>query len=71
MKERTDVVTMTGNPVTLVGDEVVVGDEARDFEVLDNDLTPVKFSSFRGKICVVLSVPSLDTPVCDIQTKRL
>ncbi|MHC4104403.1 MAG: thiol peroxidase, partial [Planctomycetota bacterium] len=39
-------------------------------EVLANDLSPVKLSSFRGKVCVICSVPSLDTPVCDIQTKK-
>jgi thiol peroxidase len=37
---------------------------------LANDLSPVKLSSFRGKVCVICSVPSLDTPVCDIQTKK-
>ncbi len=43
---------------------------APDCEVVDNDLKPVKLSSFRGKILVVTSVPSLDTPVCDIETRR-
>jgi len=38
--------------------------------VLDNDLAPVKLSSFRGKVCIILSVPSLDTPVCDLETKK-
>ena len=70
MKERTGIATMKGNPLTLVGNEVNVGDEAPDFEVLDNDLTLVKFSSLHGKICILLSVPSLDTPICDIETKK-
>ena len=70
MKERTGIVTMKGNPLTLVGNEVKVGNEAPDFEVLSNDLSPVKFSSFRGKVCIVSSVPSLDTPVCDMETRR-
>jgi thiol peroxidase len=61
---------MRGNPLTLVGNEVKAGDVAPDFVVLDNNLAPVKFSSFRGKICVMTSVPSLDTPVCEIETKR-
>lgn len=70
MRERNDVVTMHGNPLTLVGNDVKVGDTAPDFEVIDNDLAPVKFSSFSGKVCVLLSVPSLDTPVCEIETKK-
>ena len=70
MEERTGIITIEGNPLTLVGKEVEVGQEAPDFTVLDNELTPVDFSSFRGKSCVISSVPSLDTPVCDLQTRR-
>ena len=70
MKERTGIITMRGNPLTLIGNEVKVGDVAPDFVVLDNNLSPVKFSSFRGKTCIISSVPSLDTPVCDMETKK-
>ena len=70
MIERAGIITMKGNPLTLLGKELKVGDIAPDFEVLDNDLAPVKFSSFRGKICVISSVPSLDTPICDMETRR-
>jgi thiol peroxidase len=70
MEERTDIITMKGNPLTLMGKELKVGDSAPDFEVVDNNLSPVKLSSFLGKICVVSSVPSLDTPVCDMETRR-
>jgi len=70
MAARKGVVTMKGNPVTLVGDEVKVGQPAPDFEVLANDLKPVKFSAYRGKVCVISSVPSLDTPVCDMETRK-
>ena len=63
-------VTFQGNPLTLVGNQLSVGDAAPDAELLANDLSPVKLSSFRGKVCVILSVPSLDTPVCDVETKR-
>jgi len=70
MKERAGIVTMMGNPLTLVGNEVKVGDPAPDFIVLDNSLSPVKFSSYRGKVCIISSVPSLDTPVCDTETRR-
>lgn len=70
MKERTSMITMKGSPLTLIGEEAKVGDPAPDVEVLDNDLSPVKLSSFSGKICVISSVPSLDTPVCDMETRR-
>ncbi len=70
MKERSGVVTMRGNPVTLLGDELKVGDTAPDFTAVANNMQPVEFSSYRGKVCVIASVPSLDTPVCDIMTRR-
>ncbi len=70
MKERTGVVTFKGNPLTLVGDEVKVGQAAPDVELLANDLSTIKPSAFRGKVCVITSVPSLDTPVCDTETRR-
>ena len=70
MQGREAVVTMKGSPLTLVGTRVEVGDLAPDFEVVANDLSPVKLSSFRGKVCIISSVPSLDTPVCDTMTHR-
>jgi thiol peroxidase len=68
--ERKGIVTMKGNPVTLIGNEVKVGNKAPDFEVTANDLSPVKFSSFAGKTCIICSVPSLDTSVCNTMTRR-
>jgi thiol peroxidase len=70
MKERTGIVTVGGVPLTLVGDELKVGDRAPDFVVIDNNLGPFTFSSLAGKIVVISAVPSLDTPVCDLETKR-
>jgi thiol peroxidase len=70
MSERKGLVTFMGNPLTLIGNEVKVGDTAPDFVVLDNNLSPVKLSSFRGKVCILSSVPSLDTPVCDTETRK-
>jgi len=64
------MVTIHGKPLTLVGQEVKVGEPAPDAELLDNDLNPVKLSAYRGKILVIASVPSLDTPVCDMETRR-
>ena len=69
MKERTDVITFQGNPLTLLGDTIEVGQKAPDFEVVANDLTPVKLSDYAGKTVVISVVPSLDTPVCDTQTR--
>jgi thioredoxin-dependent peroxiredoxin len=70
MTERQGLITIHGNPLTLVGDEVKVGSQASDVELLDNDLNAVKLSSYLGKVLVIASVPSLDTPVCDIETRR-
>jgi len=70
MKERTGVITKSGNPATLVGNEVKVGDIAPNFTVLDNSGNEVKFSSFKGNTIIISSILSLDTGVCDLQTKR-
>ncbi|NLA73983.1 MAG: thiol peroxidase [Deltaproteobacteria bacterium] len=70
MRERTGIITMHGNPLTLLGSEVKAGERAPEATLLDNNLTPVKISSFRGKVVVISSVPSIDTPVCDIETRR-
>jgi thiol peroxidase len=61
---------MHGNPLTLLGNEIKTGDSAPDATLLNNDLNPVNISSYKGKVCVISSVPSLDTPVCDIETRR-
>lgn len=70
MEERTGLITMGGNPITLVGKEIKVGDKAPNAVLLDNDLSPVELSSFQGKNRIISVVPSLDTPVCDLQTRR-
>ncbi len=70
MQERKGLVTMKGNPLTLVGNEVKVGDVMPDCEVVGKELAPVKLSSFRGKVCIISSFPSLDTSVCDMMTRR-
>ena len=70
MAERKGVITFKGAPLTLAGTEVRVGDRAPDFTALDVGLAPVSLSAFRGKTVVIASVPSLDTPVCDLQGRR-
>jgi thiol peroxidase len=70
MQERSGVITFQGNPLTLLGAELKVGDSAPDAILLSNDLSPIQLSSYKGKVCVISVVPSLDTPVCDMQTRR-
>ena len=70
MQERAGIITMKGNPLTLIGNEVKAGDTAPDFVALDNNLSPVRLSAFKGKVLVLASVPSLDTPVCDLETRK-
>jgi thiol peroxidase len=70
MEERTGIVTMKGNPVTLLGREIREGDKAPDVELTATDLSAARLSDYRGKILVISSVPSLDTPVCDMETRR-
>jgi len=68
--ERKGIVTFAGNPLTLVGSEVKVGDKAPAFTVLDKDLREVKLSDFAGKVKIISVTPSLDTPVCDLQARK-
>ena len=68
--ERKNATLMKGNPVTLVGNEVRVGSKAPEFSVLDNDNKPVTLSSLGNKTRILLSVPSLDTSVCDLEAKE-
>jgi len=70
MQERTGLVTFKGGPLTLLGPALRVGERAPDFTALGTDMQPVALSAFRGKKVLISSVPSLDTPVCDLQTRR-
>lgn len=70
MPEVANRVTLKGNPVTLTGHEIQIGENAPDCTLIANDLSEVKLSSFKGKKIVLSVVPSLDTPICDLQTKR-
>lgn len=69
-KERTGLITSKGNSLTLLGEELKVGDKAPDFKVLDNSMQPVSLEAFRNKIKIITSVPSLDTPVCSMEIRR-
>ena len=67
--ERKGAVMFKGNQLTLIGNEVKVGDKAPAFTALDKDLTPVRLSDFSGKVKIISVTPSLDTPVCNLQAK--
>lgn len=70
MEERSGIITFKGNPMTLLGPELTIGDRAPEFCVADNGLAPVTLSSSSGKIRIISAVPSIDTPVCDTETRR-
>ena len=70
MHERTGKITIHGNPLTLIGHEIKVGDKLPEATLLNNELQEVKLSSFKGKTLILSCVPSLDTPVCDIETRK-
>ena len=65
-----NTVTMEGAPLHLEGSRPRVGEKAPDFTVLTNDLKPRTLGEYEGGILVLLSVPSLDTPVCDMEVRR-
>ncbi len=68
--ERPGATTLKGNPLTLIGPELKVGDAAPDFNVVDKQLKPVTLKDTGDSVRIFSVVPSLDTPVCDAQTKR-
>jgi thiol peroxidase len=61
---------MRGNPLTLVGPELKPGDSAPDFNLVDGSLKPVTLKDTGNHVRIISVIPSLDTPVCDAQTKR-
>lgn len=71
-KENIEVkgkISVKGNPLTLLGRSIAVGDKAPDFTAVSNDMKPVKLSDFKGKTVVLSVFPSIDTPVCAVQTR--
>jgi len=70
MPEVANEVTMKGAPVTLIGNDVKIGESAPDCTLVANDLSDFQLSSLKGKKVILSVVPSLDTAVCDLQTKR-
>jgi len=69
-QERTGIILFKGNPMTLLGPDIKVGDQAPEFRVVDNGLQPVTLASSAGKVRLIAVVPSIDTPVCDTMTRK-
>ncbi len=70
MADRSGIITMKGDGLTLTGNEVKTGDKAHDFVLTKNDLSPAALSDYKGKVIIFSVVPSLDTGVCDLQTRK-
>lgn len=68
--QRPNVVTLKGGALTLLGEEIKAGQKARGFRALTSDLVVKTLEDFKGRVKVIASVPSLDTPVCDLEIKR-
>ncbi len=69
-REKPGAVTFKGNPMTLLGEDVLVGSEAPEFRVVNTDLQPVALKDSAGKVRLITVVPSLDTGVCDTMTRK-
>ncbi|PKN11399.1 MAG: thiol peroxidase [Deltaproteobacteria bacterium HGW-Deltaproteobacteria-4] len=70
MEERSNIVTFKGNPATLLGPDIKIGDPAPEFRVVDNALQAVTLASNLGRVQLITVVPSIDTPVCDTMTRK-
>ncbi|NOU64129.1 thiol peroxidase [Paenibacillus sp. LMG 31461] len=70
LQERTGIATLGGNPITLLGPEIKVGDQAPDFKVNKDLMTEVSLADYAGKVKLISVVPSVDTGTCDAQTRR-
>ena len=70
MAKNNEIITMKGSPLKVEGRCIEEGAQAPAFTLTANDMSDASLSSFAGKVVVLLSIPSLDTPVCAIETKR-
>ncbi|MEM7577235.1 MAG: thiol peroxidase [Planctomycetota bacterium] len=68
--ERAEATTLKGNPMTVLGPELSVGDAAPAFTLKANDMSDKTLADYAGKVKVLVTVPSLDTPVCDTETRK-
>lgn len=70
MEKRKNIVTINGDPMTLLGQEIKIGMKAPDFKVIDNSMNEISLKDGRGKVRIFSVVPSIDTGVCSFQTRR-
>ncbi|MEM7111411.1 MAG: thiol peroxidase [Chloroflexota bacterium] len=70
MNKRHGAVTFLGNPLTVMGETLSEGDRAPDFKLVNNSMQPVQLADSAGKVRLISVVPSLDTGICDAQTRR-
>lgn len=63
-------ILMNGTPMKIKGAELKIGDKAPDFTLTKVDLSPAKLQDYKGKVVILSVVPSIDTPVCTIETRR-
>ncbi len=68
--ERTNIITFTGNPLTLIGEEIKVGQVAPNFTATKNDLSSLSLSDLKDKVVIISAMPSIDTGICELQTIR-
>ena len=68
--QRRGGVIRRGKPLTVIGLELEPGNKAPDFKLLANDFSEVRLTDSAGKVRLISVVPSLDTEVCDLQTRR-
>jgi len=70
LPERPKAITLKGNPMTLLGNPVEVGQPAPAFSLRARDMSQKSLDDFAGKVRVLVVVPSIDTPVCDTEVRR-
>jgi len=70
LTQTQDLVKANDKYVTLLGTQVNIGDKAPNFKVVDKNFAPIQLSDFKDKTLLISVVPSLDTGVCSLQTKR-
>ena len=64
------IIHFKSSPLNLIGRRLIKGMPAPDFRVISQDMKEITLSDFKGKVKILTSFPSLDTPVCDLQVKE-
>jgi len=69
-QERPGAVTLKGQPLTLIGPELKVGSKAPNFQVVGSDGSPITLAGSQGNVRLINVVHSIDTSICEAQTRR-